>query len=75
MVLRLGGDRDRTRRGGNCPLDIQYRKRVPLALRGPTSAERDCSNFCSKMLGLVQAGERDPIMIRIQAVHQMRQPK
>jgi len=27
------------------------------------------------MLDLVQAGERDPIMIRTQAVHQMRQLK
>jgi hypothetical protein len=43
---------------------------------GTTAKDIDSRERLAKlMLELVQAGERDPIMIRVQAVHKMRQLK
>jgi hypothetical protein len=43
---------------------------------GTTAKDIDLRERLAKlMLELVQAGERDPIMIRVQAVHKMRQLK
>jgi hypothetical protein len=43
---------------------------------GTTAKDIDLREHLAKlMLELVQAGERDPVVIRIHAVHQMRQLK
>jgi hypothetical protein len=41
---------------------------------GAKDAERR-ESLAKLMLSIAEAGERDPIMIRIHAVHQMRRPK
>ena len=45
--------------------------RLEMSAKGAALRE----HLAKLILELVQAGERDPIMIRIQAVHQLRQPK